>query len=49
MGTIETAWRDLTAALEGEVVLPGSRTSPIGTYPTSTAPTGAATSSVSGA
>ena len=24
MGTIETAWRDLTAALEGEVVLPGS-------------------------
>ena len=24
MATIETAWRDLTAALEGEVVLPGS-------------------------
>ena len=24
MGTIETAWRGLTAALEGEVVLPGS-------------------------
>ena len=25
MATIETAWRDLTAALEGDVVLPGSR------------------------
>src|SRR5262245_44109252 len=24
MATIETAWRELTAALEGEVVLPGS-------------------------
>src|SRR5215470_3998064 len=24
MATIETAWRDLTAALEGEVVFPGS-------------------------
>jgi hypothetical protein len=25
LASVETAWRDLTAALEGEVVLPGSR------------------------